>query len=110
MKAVAARREAIETTGEVFSDGTALELIRLDSETDETSLLRWDGKSATSGQQFEVNGKIYRAPQLQSSSVRALRLPGRIAPFGSTRDLFDGIRNVLNEYTDLAESHVWQLA
>lgn len=49
MKAVATRREAIETTGEVFSDGTALELIRLDSEPNETSLMRWDGKSATIG-------------------------------------------------------------
>jgi len=110
MKVVATPREAIETTGEVFSDGTALELIRLGSEPGGTSLLRWDGKNATSGQQFEVDGKIYRAPQLHSTSLRALRLPGRIAPYGSTRDLFDGIRKVLSEYTDLAESYIWQLA
>ena len=110
MKVVATRREAIETTGEVFSDGTALELIRLSSEADETSLLQWDGKSATIGQKFEVDGKIYRAPRLNSTSLRALRLPGRPAPYGSTRDLFDGLRKVLAEYTDLAESYVWQLA
>jgi len=110
MKVVATPREAIETTGEVFSDGTALELIRLGSEPGGTSLLRWDGKNATSGQQFEVDGKIYRAPQLHSTSLRALRLPGRIAPYGSTRDLFDGIRKLFIEYTDISEYHARQIA
>jgi hypothetical protein len=110
MKVVSTGHEAIETTSEVFSDGTALELIRPGSEAGETSLLRWDGSSATIGQEFEKDGKIYRPPQLHSTSLRALRLPGRIAPYGSTSDLFDGIRKVLKEYTDLAESYVWQLA
>jgi hypothetical protein len=47
---------------------------------------------------------------LHPTSLRALRLPGRIAPYGSTRELFEGIRKLLIEYTDLAESDVWQLA
>jgi hypothetical protein len=98
-------REAIETTGEVFPDGTTLELIRRDSGAGETTLLRWDGSSATIGEQFEVNGKIYRAPEL-NSTLRALRLPGRVAPYGSTRDLFDDILKLLIEYTDIAEEHV----
>ena len=104
----ATRREAIETTSEVFSDGTVLELIRPGSEADETSLLRWDGRSATIGQQFEINGKIYRPPQLNSTSLRALRLPGRIAPYGSTRDLFNDICALFTQYTDIAEAHAWQ--
>jgi hypothetical protein len=110
MEVVATRREAIETTGEVFSDGTALELIRPGSGAGETSLLRWDGKSATIGQQFDVDGKIYRPPQLHPASLRALRLPGRIAPYGSTRELFDGIWKLLIEFTDIEEDHARQIA
>jgi hypothetical protein len=74
-KGGASRREAIETTGEVFSDGTTLELIRLDPGADETSLLRWDGKSATIGQQFEVNDKVYRAPQMNSTLSQGVTPP-----------------------------------
>ncbi len=103
-------REAIKTAGEIFPDGTTLELIRHTSGGGETSLLRWDGKSATVGQQFEVNGKVYRAQQLNSITLRALRLPGRIAPYGSTRDLFDDIRQLLIKYTDIAENYSWLIA
>lgn len=105
IKAAATRHEAIETTSEVFSDGTALELIRLGSEPGETSLLWWDGKSATIGQQFEVDGKFYRAPQLHSTPLRAVRLPGGLAPYGSTRDLFNDIRQLATKYTDAAENY-----
>jgi hypothetical protein len=109
-KVMATRREALETTGEVFSDNTALELIRLGSGAGETSLLRWDGSSATIGQQFEIDNKIYRPPQVDSTSLRALRLPRRIAPYGSTRDLFDGIRKLLIEFTGIEEDHARQIA
>ena len=68
-------------------------------------MLRWDGESATLGQQFDVNGKIYRAPTL-NSTLRALRLPGRVAPYGSTRDLFNDVLKLFIEYTDIAEGHV----
>lgn len=100
-------REAIETTCEVFPDGTTLELIRPTSGSGEMSLLRWDGNSATIDQQFEVNGKVYRAPQLNFTSLRALRLPRHIASYRSTQDMFDDIRKLLIKYTDIAEGHVW---
>lgn len=101
--------EAIETTAEVFPDGTALELIRAD-EASNTSLVRWDGTSATIGHEFEVNGKIYRPPRVNSTAIRALRLPSGIAPYGSTGDLFSRIMKLFAEYTDLDASAVRQLA
>lgn len=104
----ASPREAVETTSEVFPDGTALELIRLDSEAGDTSLLRWDGNSATIAHEFDINGKVYRPSQ--AKAIRALRLPCGIAPYGSTRNLFDEIIKVLAEYLDLAESEVRLLA
>jgi hypothetical protein len=102
--------EVVETAGEVFSDGKMLELIRLDSGVGETGLLRWDGNTATIGQQFEVNGKFYRPHRLNSAFLPALRLPGQIAPYGSTRDLFNDTCKLFTEYTDIAEDHVWQIA
>jgi hypothetical protein len=106
----AACREAIETAGEVFSDGTTLELIRPDSGAEATSLLRWDGEKAAVSQQFKVNGKIYRPLRLNFTSPKAVRLPGHIAPYRSTRDLFNDICKVLTQYTDIAENHIWQTA
>ena len=104
----AGSREDIETAGEAFSDGTMLELIRYG--TSDTSLLRWDGISATIGQRFELQGKVYRPLRLNCTIVRALRLPRHIAPCGSTRDLFNDICKVLTRYTDIAEQHVRQIA
>jgi hypothetical protein len=96
----ATRQEVIKTAGEIFSDGTVLELIRDTSGDGGTSLLRWDGESATSGPEFEINGKVYRPPQFNSTSLRALRLPSHTAPYGSTRDLFNDIHEVFTQYTD----------
>jgi hypothetical protein len=81
----AGSRGDIETAGEAFSDGTMLELIRYGTSGD-TSLLRWDGNSATIGQRFELQGKVYRPLRLNCTIVRALRLPGHTVPYGSTRD------------------------
>jgi hypothetical protein len=99
-------REAIETTAEFFSNSTALELVRPDPRADETSLLWWDGNSATIGQQFDVSGKFYRPPRSNSASLRALRLPRRAAPYGSTRDLFNDFCKLFAQYTDIAEDYV----
>ena len=103
------RREIIKTTAEVFSDGTALELIGLNSAPGQTALLHWDGCSATIGKELEVTGKIYQPPRLNSAFLRALRLPAHLSPYGSTRDLFADICKAFVQYTDLAESHVRQI-
>jgi hypothetical protein len=103
------RRKAIETTGEVFPDGTMLELTRPDPGAGELCLLRWDGKNATVGKEFEVNGKIYRPASLNRTSLSALRLPAHAAPFGTTRDLFNGLCALFAEYADIPENDAWQI-
>jgi hypothetical protein len=103
-------REEIETTGEVFSDGTMLELVLDPDRTNEVSLLAWNGKNANVSKRFEHNGKVYVPPKLNSTVLRALRLPRDIAPYGSTRDLFNDICRVLTRYTKLSETFVWQMA
>lgn len=109
-KGAAINRGATETTGEVFADGTVLELVCRDCGTGETSLLRWDENGAVMGQHFEINGQLYLPSQLNSAFLRALRLPAHLSPYGSTRDLFADICKVFVHYTDLAESHVRQIA
>jgi hypothetical protein len=109
-KDAATNRDAIETTGEVFSDGSILELIHHDSGADETALLRWDGQNATIGWHFEVDGHDYRPPKSSSTFPSAFRLPGGISSYGSTRHLFDEICNLLIKFTDICEKHVQLIA
>jgi hypothetical protein len=106
----ATQREAIATAGEVFPDGKMLELIRPDPGAGELRLLSWDGKNATVGKQFKVNGKIYRPASLNRTSLSALRLPANAAPYGTTRDLFNGLCALFAEYADIPENDVWQVA
>jgi hypothetical protein len=103
-------REAIKTTGQLFPDGTMLELVRPEPGADELGLLRWDGKSATIGKQFEVNDKIYRPVSLNRTHLSALHLPRHAAAYGTTRDLFNGIVRLFTEYSDIPESGAWQIA
>jgi len=103
-------REEVETAGEMLPDGTMLELIRPNPGAGELGLLWWDGRNATVGKQFKVNGKIYRPANLHRTSLRALRLPAHAAPYGTTRDLFNGLCGLFAEYADIPENDAWQIA
>lgn len=98
--------EEIETAGEAFADGTMLELIR---EGSRTSLVRWDGNKASIGQRFYQDGRVYVPRRLDSTIVRALRLPENVAPYGSARELFNGVSLVLTRFTRLPERFVSQI-
>jgi len=102
--------EAIETTGECFSDGTVLELVRLNPASGQVGLLRWDGRKATIDQHFEVNGRVFRPPRLNSTLLSALRLPEHVAQYGSTRELFTELYKHIKYYTDIAEASVQIIA
>jgi hypothetical protein len=102
-------RQEVETAGEAFPDGTMLELIRPNPGAGELGLLWWDGRNATVGKQLKVNGKIYRPASLHRTSLRALRLPPQAAPYGTTRDLFNGLCALFAEYADIPENDVWQM-
>jgi hypothetical protein len=91
------------TAGEVFSDGSFLELVRDPSRDLRPTLLRWDGKSATVASEMIVGERRYVPVENDPSLCRHLRLPSGIAPYGSTTQLFDRIRGLIAKYSGLSD-------
>jgi len=85
---------AIRTIGEVFSDGTNIELIR-EAATGRMSLSSFDGKSHTVGNRVKAHGQLYLPAQIHPTILRAVTLPTRCGEYGSTNQLFAAVREKL---------------
>jgi hypothetical protein len=99
-----------ETAGEVLADGSILELVGDPVGTKQPRLLRWDGKNAIVGERFECDGKTYVPARLDSSVLKALRLPTRVVPIASTRELFTSVCKLFARFNDLPEQAIRQIA
>jgi hypothetical protein len=75
------------TSGEIFADGTAIELARKIGEPERLSLLLWDGARVTIAPVVKHKGRFYRAARIDRSILRELMLPTHSSPHGSTREL-----------------------
>jgi hypothetical protein len=95
----------IPTAGEVFGDGTVIEVVR-EPATSELALLAWNGKETTIAGRIVHGGEQYVPPVIPVDIRRALRLPTRSAAFGSAQLLFCEIVEVLRRYTNQAEESV----
>jgi hypothetical protein len=91
------------TAGEVLADGSILELVGDPVGTKQPRLLRWDGKNAIVGERFECDGKTYVPARLDSSVLKALRLPTRVVPIASTHELFTSVCTLFARFSDLPE-------
>jgi hypothetical protein len=91
----------IETAGEIFPDGKLIELVSKRASGGEVQLLFWDGDRAEVAARIENNGKVYRPIALPPGTLKAIRLPSRPAPYGSTRQLFEKIIHILATNTTL---------
>ncbi len=96
------------TGGEALADGTAIELVR-DAVTGQLILLTWDGKQVKVGPRAEHRGHVCTPLFVEPTSLRALRLPTRTAPFGSTRELFTAVTGLFAR-CNLPEESTIQLA
>jgi len=86
----------VETYGEVFPDGSMIELVA--SATNELSLAFFDGKSIRIDTQFEHAGRIYRVQELPPGILQATRLPREVVGFGTIRQLFTELRDAFEKY------------
>jgi hypothetical protein len=77
----------ITTSGEIFADGTAIELVRQIGEPERASLLYWDGVSGAVGPIVEHKGRSYVPARINPSILRELTLPTHSSSAGSTREL-----------------------
>jgi hypothetical protein len=95
------------TTGEYFSDGAAIELVR--DESDNIALLYWDGHRMNTSSQVDHANRVYRPAALDQTVAHALRIPRGSTPFGTAKQLVQQISCVLTRYTALPDNLVTAL-
>lgn len=86
------------TAGELFSDGSAIEVIR-DSESGHATLLDFDSKRARIGRRIRSHGRVFEPLKVPDSILDALILPTGFRPYGSTRKLFTEISALVSRVT-----------
>ena len=101
-KTSAAVPNRIVTAGEIFSDGTMIELVTGSPQLGKPQLLLWNGHKAKIGPQVAHNGQIYEAAEMQASLYRAMRLPARCGTYHSAQRLFDDIGGLFDRYAGLS--------
>ena len=105
VKAVGATRVAQDyTCGEMFPDGTAIELVADPSDSRRLSLLLWDGTKSIVAPQIEHRGRRYEPISLEPSVVRAVIWPASGRDYGSTRELFNSIVGLIAKHFGFSES------
>ena len=92
----------IVTTGEVFPDGSIVELIGGDHNGN-LQLMLWNGASETIGSTIEHGGVAYEPSQFPSSLLRGWTLPTKCRPHGTTRQLLAQICKLFEDYAGLPE-------
>ncbi len=97
----------VRTGGEVFSDGSVLELIH--GPNCELNLLSWDGKSAKMAAQFVRGDETFVPLRVDPAILRAMRFPSNIAKYGSTRKLFTEISGLISQATQAGDGVVLPL-
>ena len=90
------------TAGEVFPDGTMLELVRDSGDPTRPALLRCHGTQTTIAREIEHEQAHYVPVEIDSTLFRQLHLPARGMPYGSTPELFDQIYNLIMKHSDLS--------
>jgi hypothetical protein len=100
--------EIIQTTGQIFSDGTVIELMR-SVNNQGTVLVRWKNEHFETADRVEHLGAIYSAAPIAPSIARALRLPVRIGPPETTEVLFGDLHAFFTSHSGQLDSCVTPL-
>jgi hypothetical protein len=93
----------IATSGEIFADGTAIELVRRIDEPERASLLHWDGVRDTIAPIVQRKGRSYVPPRIHPSILRELMPPTHSSPPGSTRGLLAELCKLAVHFVGLPE-------
>ena len=77
----------VKTFGEIFPDGSMLELVAPTAD-EQPDLLLWDGTKISLSREIRHLGQVYAAETLHCSVLRATRLPHEPLAYGTIRQLF----------------------
>jgi len=100
--------EIVQTTGQIFSDGTVIELMR-NVNNQGIALVRWKNEHFETADRVEHSGAVYSAAPVPPSIVRAVRLPARIGPPETTEDLFRDLHSFFTGHSGQLDSCVTPL-
>jgi hypothetical protein len=93
--------QIIPTSGEVFSDGSFIELVASPNDG-KPALLFWDGKSVRVAPQIEDLRHSYRPLELDVSLWQAMRFPSVAKPYGTIEEFFKRTANLFEHYIGLS--------
>ncbi len=93
---------AITTTGEIFADGSTIELIG-GAQDGNVRLMLWDGARETVGERIEHHGKLYEPAPIRSSILEELVLPASCRPHGSTPALLAETCKLVEDFIGLPQ-------
>ncbi len=94
----------IITAGEIFPDGTVIELVAGSPGREQPMLMLWNGRrKASIGAQVTYGGRIYEAPVIDPILYRAMRLPARTEGYASVRHLFEGVAGLFTQHMAVSQ-------
>lgn len=90
---------AIQTAGEVFADGTVIELLRDAASPEEFSLVRIRKGVLDLKPTVSHAGRVYSPIRMNGGAfLKAVRFPTQVAPLESTKKLFTDVHALLRRY------------
>ena len=96
-------RRPIETLGEVFEDGSFIEVVHDPADRDALHLLAFDGEIAYVGSRVKHHDRTYVASSIDPVIARELRLPAEVPPPESGRELAENLRPIFRRYSGLSD-------
>jgi hypothetical protein len=94
----------IQTGGELFADGSVLELFRAQSEPQEVKLLHWNGRVLGVAAHVDHAGVKYAPAAIDPNLRKALRLPTHVPPPETTESLFIAAHDLLARHLGQLDS------
>ena len=88
----------VKTFGEIFPDGSILELVA-PTAGEQPDLLLWDGTKISLSREIRHLGQVYEAEKLHSSVIRATRFPREPADYGTIRELFTELAATFEKFS-----------
>lgn len=95
---------AIPTAGEIFSDGTVLDLLRDPAKPEKLSLVRCQYGVLDFEPNVSHAGRMYEAIRVDWGVAKAIRFPTRVAPPESTKKLFMAVHDLLTRHLGQLDS------
>ncbi len=89
----------IGTSGEVFADGSVIELVSATG--NQLDVLLWQNSRKKIAPQIEHRERVYKALDLDESLRRAIRLPSSADAYGTNKKLFAQVRILFERYIGL---------